>query len=347
MNKKPNFASDNCSPAHPLILEAMLKANEGHAASYGADPWTIEAQRILENVFQADILSYFVPSGTGSNVLALKLACLRYESVICSEISHVHLQESGAFESIVGCKLLSVPHFLGKVRAEDVLQKIQAEKFSGKHATSPKVLSIAQPTEVGTVYSLNELRELSDLCKKEGLYLHIDGSRIYNAAVSLNADLHEITKSAGVDILSLGGTKNGLVGAEALLIFNPKLRAGSDIMHKQTLQLLSKMRFLSAQFIAYFTNNLWHTLATNANKQTAKLGTIIENSKLCSLSYPTKTNQIFFTTSKDVLPIIHQNIDCLLWDQEINQIRFIASWNTTDEEIEKTRQIFKKVTEQF
>ena len=192
--RKIPLASDNWAPAHPSIISAIVAANEGYASAYGSDPWTEEAQKIIQKVFKRECKVFFVPTGTGANVFAFTLACQRHESILCTDIAHIEYQESGATESIVGAKLLAVPHREGKATCDAILKKLKSERAFGKHSTSPRVLSITQPTEVGTLYSLQELKSLSTLCKEENLLFHIDGSRLYNAAVSLKVGLHEIVK---------------------------------------------------------------------------------------------------------------------------------------------------------
>jgi threonine aldolase len=344
MKEKICLASDNFTSAHPFIIEAISKANEDYAPSYGADKWTLEAEQLICDTFSAKPKILFMPSGTGANVLALKLACQRHESVICTDIAHMQYQESGAAESIVGCKLLTVPNKEGKLIPDDILRKLKSERAFGKHSTSPRVLSITLPTEVGTVYSLEELQIFRRLCFNENLLLHIDGSRIYNAAVYLNASLSEIYHAASPDILSLGGTKNGLMFAEALLIFNNSLQAGCEHLHKQTLQLISKMRYLSAQYLPFFQNELWRTLAIQANQKATDIAEIIKTTPGLSLSYPVQTNQIFFTAPSNWFPIIQEKIVCYPWNHEKNEIRFIASWNTSNQDIEEVRYVFNSLS---
>lgn len=344
--QKIYLASDNWAPAHPSIIESIVQANKEYAPSYGGDLWTKEAEKLIQGVFQAPCKVFIVPTGTGSNILGLKISCRRYESIICTDIAHIQYQESGATESITGCKLLTVPHIEGKVTSNALLKKLKSERTFGKHSTSPRVLSITQPTEIGTVYTIEELSALSKVCKEENLLLHIDGSRFYNAAVALQVSLREIKEAAQADILSLGGTKNGLMAAEALVIFNPILHEGSDHLHKQTLQLLSKMRYLSVQYIHFFKNNLWRDLAAQANQRAKEVADIIKATPHLSLSYPVETNQIFFTAPLSWIPLIQEGIYCYPWDQEKNEIRFIASWCTTEEDIRGLELIFKKISQQ-
>lgn len=337
------LASDNCTPAHPAILQALVEANKGYAIPYGGDPWTLQTEQLFCKVFKAPLKAMFVTTGTAANVIALKLACRRHESVICSDMAHLHTQESGSFESVVGCKLLTVPHQNGKITAHAVLHKLYAERALGKHATSPRVLSITQPTEIGTLYTLLELEELSKLCKQEKILMHIDASRLYNAAVSLNTPLDTIVHAAGVDIISLGGTKNGLMGAEAILIFNPQLQEGADHLHKQNLHLLSKMRYVSAQYLAFFQDDLWKKMAKHANDQAQKLAAIIEKIPSLFISYAVETNQVFFTAPASWIPRIQEEIFCYLWEKEKNELRFITSWNTTDLEIQQVKRILERL----
>lgn len=343
ITQKISLASDNCSGAHPEIMRALLEANDGYAPSYGADPWTLEAEQLIQSALKRPCKILFLPTGTGANVFALKLLCRAPDSVICTDIAHINYQESGAPEAIVGCKLVTAPHQLGKITPEELMKKLRGERAFGKHSTRPKVLSIAQPTEVGTVYTIDELKALSKLCKDESLYFHVDGSRFYNAAVALGVDLHDMIAAAKPDILSLGGTKNGLVGAEALVIFNDAFVDGSDFLQKQTLQLLSKMRFLSAQYIPYFKNKLWLALAQNANQKAREIATILVEIPKIKLSYPVETNQIFFEAPAELLPRIQEEIICLPWNRDRNEIRFIASWNTSSQDVAELREIFAKL----
>lgn len=331
------LASDNWTAAHPAIIEALAAANNGYTPAYGGDPWTAKAEALIQEEFGASAKVIFVPTGTGANVIGFKLACRPFESVICSDIAHAQVQECGAAESIVGCKLLTVPHLNGKVTVDAIIKKLRTERAFGKHCTFPKVVSVTQPTEVGTCYSLDELKSLSELCKTEGLYLHIDGSRLYNAAASMKTSLGNIGKFA--DLLSLGGTKNGLLFAEALVILNPSLHDGADHLHKQNLSLLSKMRYLSAQYVPFLEQGLWKTFASHANQKAQELATLLRHVPEIKLSYPIETNQIFFTAPAHLIAEIQENIACHLWDKEKGELRWITSWNTTDENILAVKKI--------
>lgn len=342
--EKISLASDNLSNAHPAVIDALSEANKGSALPYGADIWTAQAVELLQQAFKASPKVLIIPNGTGANVLALKIACKRHESVICTDISHIHSQESGAAESLVGCKLLIVPHQNGKIVPEEILARLHTERAFGKHSTSPHVLSLTQPTEFGTVYTQEELKELSTLCKKENLLLHIDGSRLYNAAAFLNCSLSELAQAASPDLLSLGGTKNGLMCAESLLIFNPSLHEGADHLHKQTLGLISKMRYLSAQYVPFFKNDLWHSLAKHANQKAQEVSALIRATPHLFISYPVETNQIFFSAPASWVPLIQDKIHCYLWDRKKNILRFITSWNTPDEEIRRLKQILEELS---
>lgn len=340
MQNKISLASDNWSGVHPLIMESIVNSNKSNTAPYGSDPWTAQAQALIQQNLGREGQVYILPTGTGANVFALKVACSDYNSVICSSIAHIHFQESGAAENIVGCKLLTIPHTNGKITPQEIKKKLNAERSFGKHTTFPNIISISQTTEIGTIYTLAELSELSKFCKSEDLLLHIDGSRIYNAAVGLSVSLNDIINAANPDLLSLGGTKNGLMCAEALVIFNPRLQKYSDYIQKQTLQLLSKMRFLSAQYLPFFTNDLWKSLATNANQKAKLISDIIAKFPELILSYPVESNQIFFQTPASWIPLIQERVSCYIWNQETNEIRLITAWDTQDADLAELEQVF-------
>jgi threonine aldolase len=339
MEKKVSLASDNYTAAHPSVMQALLEANQGAAQAYGEDLWTKKAEKLIQKALGRKGKIHIVASGSGANIFALKLACQGPDAVICSDIAHINTNETGAAEAVVGCKLLPVPHENGKISPEKILRKIKAETINGKHSSFPKVLSITQSTEVGTVYTLKEIKALAKFCKEHDLLFHMDGSRLYNAAVALGAPLSELTRD--LDLLSLGGTKNGLMQAEALVIFNPALQKHSEYIQKQILLLVSKARYQSAQFIPYFEDHLWKSLAEHANKQAKKIAASIEKSKKFRLSYPVETNQIFFAAPPNLIPKIQEKISCYLWNEEKGEIRFVTSWSTTDEDVKAVQAILK------
>lgn len=341
MQNKISLASDNYAPTHPLVLQAITEANIGFAQSYGADPWTCKAQQLILKELKRNGLVYIVPTGTGANVLALKLCCRPHESIICSDTAHINYQESGAAEANIGCKLITVPHQLGKITVSRLLKALKQERMFGKHSTSPRVLSITQPTEFGTVYTIEELKQLHTVCRQENLLIHMDGCRLYQAAVHLSIPLSDIVQF--VDILALGGTKNGLMSAESVVIFNSELELGSDYLQKQTLQLLSKMRYLSAQYIPFFEKNLWKDLATHSNLIAQEMAQIIQSNPNLKLSYPVQTNQLFFQAPPSFVPIIQEKIQCYLWREDVSEIRLVTSWNSTQEDVDEFRAIVGKL----
>lgn len=347
MIQKICLGSDNYTPVHPRIMQAVLDANTGFAPAYGSDLWTEKARKLIQEALGRPAKVLIVPTGTGGNVLAMKLACKRHESVICADIAHLYYQETGSAESLVGCKLLTVPTHEGKVSCEAVKRKLRSERAYAPHSTSPRVLSLTQPTEVGTVYHMGELKALSDLCKEENLLLHIDGSRFYNAAAALNLSLSDMLKGIAVDFLSLGGTKNGLMGAEALVIFNTAFHSDADYLQKQNLMLLSKMRYLSAQYIPFFSEKLWHLLAAHANKQAQKIAAIIEKTPCLTLNYPHATNQLFFSAPPALIPHIQEKIACYIWNEEIHEIRFVCSWSTTDEDVAAVKEVLTHLADKL
>jgi len=336
------LAGDNFAPAHPSIMEAVMDANRGHSPAYGLDPWTERAEKAILKAFEREGEVYFIPTGTGGNVFALKLACQRHESVICTDVAHLNYQESGAAEAIVGCKLLTVEHHNGKASPTTIRHRIKKEKAFGRHSTLPRVLSITQPTEYGTLYAPSEMEALVQLCQEENLLLHVDGSRLYNAAVQLDTSFHHLSKR--VDLLSLGGTKNGLMGAEALIIFNPTLQPAAAWQQKQNLLLLSKMRYLSAQYIPFFEKELWRSLAVHANAKAREISSILEGISQVSIHYPVETNQIFFSVPRAWIPKIQKEIFCRVWDEEKNEIRFVTSWDTSDSDVKEVRRVLKEIS---
>lgn len=254
MNKR-GFASDNNAGVHPEIIKAIQNVNEGHTIAYGDDPYTEEATKVIKDIFGEKAEVFFVFIGTAANVLSLDAITQPYHSVICSETAHIHVDECGAPEKFTGCKLLSVETEDGKLNVDGIKKHMHG--FGFEHHSQPGVISITQSSEMGTAYSVEEIRKISDYAHQNGLLLHMDGARISNAAVSLNKSFKEFTADAGVDVLSFGGTKNGMMYGEAVIFFDKVLAQDFKYRRKQGMQLASKMRFISTQFLAFLSNDLW------------------------------------------------------------------------------------------
>ncbi|MGL4392361.1 MAG: threonine aldolase family protein, partial [Fusobacteriaceae bacterium] len=259
---KKYFASDNCSGAHPKIVEALVRANVGHDKPYGNDDITAEAQKKFREIF-GDVSAFFVMNGTGANVLCLEACKGKGTSVICPESGHIFTDETGALSNVTGLQMLTTKTIDGKIDLEDAKKYLSYQNTT--HRCHPNTISISQATELGTIYTLDELKAISKFAKEHGMYFHMDGARISNATVHLGCTLKEMTGDLGVDILSFGGQKNGIMFGESVVIFNKSLVAGFELLRKQCLQLNSKMRYSAAQFLEYLSNNLWYENAKNAN----------------------------------------------------------------------------------
>jgi threonine aldolase len=259
-----SFASDNNAGVHPSVLKAIESANSGHVVAYGDDPYTEKAVTEFKKLLGNDIEVFFVFGGTAANVLGIKTATESFNAVICAETAHINIDECGAPEKFTGCKLLTIPTKNGKITVEHIARHIHG--IGDQHHVQAKVLSITQATEMGTLYTPKEIKAISDYAHKNNMFLHMDGARISNAVVGLDVDIKDITKNAGVDILSFGGTKDGMMFGEAVVFFNRDLAKNFKFIRKQGMQLASKMRFVSAQFEALFANGLWLENAKHANK---------------------------------------------------------------------------------
>jgi len=328
MHAPQSFASDNNSGMHPAVLDALNRANEGHTFSYGADPFTAQLKKYIHTYFGEDTAVYPVYNGTGANVLALRTVCRSFEAVFCTSCAHIYEDECGAPEFTLGSKLIPVPHHAGKLKLDDCAHFL--EWRSDEHRVQPKVISITQATEFGTCYSPDEIREIAAFCKEKGLFLHMDGARIANAAVHQKLGLREATRDLGVDLLSFGATKNGLLAGELFLCFRPELTEQVPFFRKQHMQLHSKMRFLSAQFLPYFEQNLWKTNAAHANAMAQLLRTQIEGLPGVHFPYPTEANGVFVTLPKEVSESLQAKFPFYIFDPTINLARFMCSWDTTE-----------------
>ena len=330
---KRGFASDNNAGIHHKVLKAMQDANIGHCIAYGDDIYTQSAIAKIKEHFGEDIDVYFTFNGTGSNVLALKMLTESYNSIICAETAHINVDECGAPEKFTGCKLLSVPTENGKLTIEKI--KYHMHDFGFEHHSQPKVISIAQVTEMGTVYTQNEIKEITDYAHENGMFVHMDGARLCNAAVSLGISLGEITADVGVDVLSLGLTKNGAMNAEAIIFFNQKISKNFKYYRKQGMQLASKMRFMAVQFETLLTNDLWKKNAEHANKMASILTESVKEFSQIQITQEVQANGIFAIVPSDIIPRLQREFFFYMWDEHKSEVRWMTSFDTQLEDIEK------------
>ncbi len=327
------FASDNYSGVHPEIMEALVRANIDHQGSYGSDEITARAIKLFKNTFGDTTEVFFVYNGTAANVLGLSSLTQSFHSILCSELAHINVDESTAPEKFTGCKLIGIETRDGKIYPHQVEEKIQ--RVGDQHHPQARVISISQSTEYGTVYTAAEIKALSVIAKKNNLYLHMDGSRISNAAVSLQKDFKEFTRDAGVDILSFGGTKNGMMFGEAILIFNPEFAKDFFYLRKQGMQLHSKMRFISAQFEAMLSNDLWKRNATHSNSMAKKLEHGLQTIPQVTVTQSVDGNGVFALFPKQIIPELQKEIFFYVWNDRTSEVRLMCSFDTKEEEINR------------
>jgi threonine aldolase len=328
-----DFASDNYSGVHPEILEAIVAANGGHQVSYGGDVYTEQLQEVFRSHFGADARAYPVLNGTGANVIALQAATDRWASVICADTAHIHVDECGAPEKVAGLKLLTVPAEHGKLTVAAIRR--EARGFDDEHRAQPQVVSLAQATELGTVYTPDEIREITGFAHEHGMRVHLDGARLTNAAACLGVPLRALTTDVGVDIVSFGGTKNGMLLGEAVVVLNPDLDRGLDYLRKSSMQLASKMRFISAQFIALLAGDLWLRNAAHANEMAARLHDSVRDLPGLEVSHPVQANAVFVTLPAPALADLHRKFHFYDWDASGGEARWMTSFDTTPEDVER------------
>ena len=327
------FASDNNAGAHPEVLAALAEANDGHATAYGDDPWTARAEELLRRHFGDQAVSYLVFNGSAANVLCFRALCQPWQSVICTAQAHVNVDEGGAPESLAGVKLQAVQTHDAKLTPEHV--EWQLGRLGDQHAVQPRVVSVTQSTELGTRYSPYELRALSHFAHERGLLLHVDGARLANAAVGLDVSLREITTDVGVDAVSFGGTKNGLLMGEAVVFCDPALAEGFAFLRKQTLQLASKGRFLAAQFVALLEGDLWRRSAAHANAMAARLAEKLLQVPGVRLTQPVQANGVFAILATGAAERLRRDWYFYTWDESTGEVRLMCSWDTTPEEVDR------------
>ncbi|MHC1704651.1 MAG: low specificity L-threonine aldolase [Tenuifilaceae bacterium] len=330
---KRGFASDNNSGVHPEIMKSIMDVNHGHTIAYGDDPYTAEAISKFKSLFGNDIDVYFIFIGSAANVLSLKSVTEPYNAIICTDTAHIHVDECGAPERFTGCKLLTVSTPDGKLTID--LVKKHMHGFGFQHHAQPKVISISQTTELGTVYTPNEVKALADYAHQNGLLLHMDGARLANAAVALNLDFKQFTKDVGVDILSFGGTKNGMMYGEAVVFFNTDYSKDFMYTRKQGLQLASKMRYIAAQFNAYLSNKQWYNTALHANKMAQILAEKVSKIPQVQITQKVEANGVFAIIPHSIIPLLQNEYFFYVWDEEKSEVRWMTSWDTTEDDIEK------------
>lgn len=335
------FASDNYSGVHPKLLEAIMKANLGHAGAYGNDEYTHRAIKKFKEHFGENISVYFVSNGTGANSLILKSVTDSYNSIICAETAHINVDECGAPEKCTGCKLIAVPTDNGKISVENIQHLISG--FGDQHHVQPKVISITQPTELGTLYTQNEIKELADLAHKFDMLLHIDGARLANAAASLNKTFKEITFDQGADILSFGGTKNGMMFGEAVIFKNEIMGKNFPFIRKQGMQLISKMRFISAQFEELLSNNLWLDNARHSNKMAKILADEVSKIPAVKIFQEVEANGVFAVIPNQYIADLQKEYFFYIWNEQRSEVRWMCSFDTTEEDIYNFVKLLKKI----
>jgi threonine aldolase len=326
-----SFASDNNAGVHPEILEAIASANQGHVVAYGDDPYTRSAIKKFEEHFGPDIAVFFTFNGTGANVLGLQALTQSFHSVLCSDYAHIYVDECGAPEKHTGCKLILLPQQDGKISLESVRHAYHG--IGDQHHSQPRVISITQSTEMGTVYQPEEIQALARFAHEHGMFLHMDGARIANAAAWLGQTLRKATRDLGVDVLSFGGTKNGILGGEAVVFFQPRLSQDFLYLRKQSMQLASKMRFIAAQFEALLTNDLWRRSAEHANRMARLLEKEVSRIPGVKVVWKVEANGVFAQISRPSIEKIKQHYFFYTWIEEESIVRWMCSFDTTEDDI--------------
>ncbi len=332
------FASDNYSGIHPEVLTAIVAANGGHQGAYGGDAYTARLQEVMARHFGAGVEAYPMFNGTGANVVGLQSMLPRWGAVVTAATAHIHVDEGGAPERVAGIKLLTVPTDNGKLTPE--LIDREAWGWGDEHRAQPLVVSITQSTELGTLYTVDEIAAIADHAHGLGMRVHMDGARISNAAASLGLPLRAFTRDAGVDVLSFGGTKNGAMLGEAIVVLNPEASEGLTFLRKLDMQLASKMRFVSAQLLALLDGNLWLRNATHSNAMAQRLRAGIEagladgSIKGVTFTQPTQVNGIFATVPDGVADRLRAAFAFYDWDATKNEVRWMCSFDTSEDDID-------------
>lgn len=326
-----SFASDNYAPAHPEVLAALAAANQGHQRAYGADEITAQLELRFQELFGPQTKSFLVWNGTGANVLALYSILKPWEAVICSKWSHINVDEGGAPERIIGTKLIDLPSADAKLTPDQIAAAFI--RVGDEHYAQPRIVSITQSTEYGTLYTAAEIKAIADVTHSHNAYLHLDGARLSNAAVALQQTFKEFTTDVGVDIVSFGGTKNGLINGEAVLFLNPTLGDRVKHLRKSLMQLNSKMRYTAAQLLTLLSDDLWHRSAAQANAMAALLASEISKIPDITLTQKVQVNAVFATVPKSVIEQVPQQFPFYVWNEHTNEVRWMCAWDTSEQDV--------------
>ena len=327
-----SFGSDNHSGVHPAILHAIHEANVDHVCAYGDDRYSERLQKRVEEIFGAQATIFPTFNGTGANICALRACVQPFHAILCTDSAHIFVDECGAPEFLSGAALKAIATPNGKITT-DMLEPF-LHTFGFEHHSQPKVLYISQATELGTIYKPEEIKQLADFLHSHNMYLHMDGARLANAAATLQCGFKEMTTDCGVDILSFGGTKNGMLMGEAVITFRAELAENMKYIRKQSTQLFSKMRFSSAQFLAYFQNDLWLTNARHANKMAQLLQSKIAAVGNFEFTQPTEVNIILVKFLPTLIEKMLEHHFFYVWNEKTHEIRLVTSWDTTEEDID-------------
>ena len=338
-----SFASDNYAGVLPEIMDALHNANKEHAISYGADHITKQSKALFRDIFGTDVDVYFVFNGTGANVLSMGAATFSYNSVLCAETSHMYWDESTAPETFTGCRFIPVTiNEDGKLTEAAINERLIRK--GDMHFAQPKIVSVTQTTEYATTYKLDELKAIGDLTKSKDLYYHMDGARFFNAVAALGCTIKEMSTDVGLDLLSLGGTKAGMMFGEAVVVFNTELKKHMAYKHKQSMQLASKTRFIAAQFEALLTNELWKKYATHANNMALLLEGSIKNIEGVTITKPVCANGVFAIHPESWNDKMWVSYPYYVWDEHTNEVRLMCSWDTTEEEVKEFAEKMKDLS---
>ena len=336
------FASDNVTGACPEVMDAVVAANSGIATSYGDDEWSSRLQTKLSEIFETDVEVFLAVSGTASNALALSSLAPVFGKIYCHELSHINTDECGAPEFFTGgAKLIPMRSSNGRIKANELAETIRGS--GNVHVTQPSVVSITQSCETGTVYQLDEIKAISKIARKHKMSIHMDGARFANALASLDVSPAEMTWKSGVDVLTLGGTKNGCLAAEAIIFFKPDMVGNFPYLHKRSGQLLSKMRFISSQLEAYVTDDLWIRNAQHANSMAKILSEGLNAFSNIELAYPTQSNEVFVYLPRELIDYLN-NAGYDINEEELDgkAVRFVTAWNSELKDVDRLLEVIKQ-----